>query len=162
MIYAIIFFAVVILDQLTKAIVVTNSYERIQIIGNLFSIEKVTMNTGAALSMFADKPWAQAFFIVLTVITMAVLVLFFIYKKDNSKWLNISLTLVAAGAIGNFIDRIAFQGVRDFIGMDLYFVSYSCNVADIAITIGGVMLVFYLLFLDKEAIFKKKEVKNDK
>ena len=82
MIYAIIFFAVVILDQLTKAIVVTNSYERIQIIGNLFSIEKVTMNTGAALSMFADKPWAQAFFIVLTVITMAVLVLFFIYKKE--------------------------------------------------------------------------------
>ena len=31
------------------------------------------------------------------------------------------------------------------------------NVADIAITVGGIMLVFYFLFLDKDAIFKKKE-----
>ena len=91
---------------------------------------------------------------------MAILVLYFIFKKDNSKWLNISLALVASGALGNFIDRLAFKAVRDFIGMNFYFVSF--NVADIAISVGGVMIVFYFLFLDKDAIFKKKEKPDDK
>ena len=162
MIYAIIFFASLIIDQVTKALVEAYDYDRIIILGRLFTIERPIRNTGAALSMLADKPWAQAVFIVLTVVMMTVLVLYFIFKKENSKWLNVSLTLVASGAIGNFIDRVAFKGVRDFIGMDLYFVSYTCNVADIAISVGAVMLVFYFLFLDKEAIFKKKEKPNDK
>ncbi|MBQ2909053.1 MAG: signal peptidase II [Clostridia bacterium] len=162
MIYAIIFFAALILDQVSKAIVDSASYERITIIKNVLSIEQVSMNPGAALSMLADKGWAQAFFICLTVLTMAILVLYFIFKKDNSKWLNISLALIASGALGNFIDRLAFKAVRDFIGMNFYFVSFSCNVADIAISVGGVMIVFYFLFLDKDAIFKKKEKPNDK
>ena len=54
MIYAIIFFAALILDQVSKAIVDSASYERITIIKNVLSIEQVSMNPGAALSMLAD------------------------------------------------------------------------------------------------------------
>ena len=107
--------------------------------------------------MFGDKPWAQTFFIVLTVVALLGLAVYMIFKKDNSRWLNVSLALIASGAIGNFIDRLALKEVRDFLFVHFF---ANFNVADIAITVGGIMLVFYFLFLDKDAIFKKKENPN--
>ena len=66
---------------------------------------------------------------------------------------------MVGGAVGNLVDRIAFSYVRDFI-----FVLYNTkiftaifNVADIALVVGVIMLVIYLLFLDEEAIFKKSK-----
>lgn len=152
MIYAIIFFASILLDQITKAIVDMNDYN-ITVIKGIFSIDNIR-NDGAAFSMFGDKPWAQTFFIVLTVVALLGLAVYMIFKKDNSRWLNVSLALIASGAIGNFIDRLAFKEVRDFLFVHFF---ANFNVADIAITVGGIMLVFYFLFLDKDAIFKKKE-----
>ncbi len=152
MIYAIIFFASILLDQITKAIVDMNDYN-ITVIKGIFSIDNIR-NDGAAFSMFGDKPWAQTFFIVLTVVALLGLAVYVIFKKDNSRWLNVSLALIASGAIGNFIDRLAFKEVRDFLFVHFF---ANFNVADIAITVGGIMLVFYFLFLDKDAIFKKKE-----
>lgn len=155
MIYAIIFFASILLDQITKAIVDMNDYN-ITVIKGIFSIDNIR-NDGAAFSMFGDKPWAQTFFIVLTVVALLGLAVYMIFKKDNSRWLNVSLALIASGAIGNFIDRLAFKEVRDFLFVHFF---ANFNVADIAITVGGIMLVFYFLFLDKDAIFKKKENPN--
>ncbi|MBR7135759.1 MAG: signal peptidase II [Clostridia bacterium] len=155
MIYAIIFFASILLDQITKAIVDMNDYN-ITVIKGIFSIDNIR-NDGAAFSMFGDKPWAQTFFIVLTVVALLGLAVYVIFKKDNSRWLNVSLALIASGAIGNFIDRLAFKEVRDFLFVHFF---ANFNVADIAITVGGIMLVFYFLFLDKDAIFKKKENPN--
>lgn len=151
MLYVIIFFGTVILDQLTKAIVDMNDCH-IPVINDFFYISNIR-NDGAAFSMFAGKEWAMTLFYVLTVVSVIAMACYFIFKKNDSKWLDISLVLIAAGAIGNFIDRLAFQEVRDF----LYFTFFAnFNVADIAVTVGGIMLVFYFLFLDKDAIFKKK------
>lgn len=155
MIYAIIFFASILLDQITKAIVDMNDYN-ITVIKGIFSIDNIR-NDGAAFSMFGDKPWAQTFFIVLTVVALLGLAVYMIFKKDDSRWLNVSLALIASGAIGNFIDRLALKEVRDFLFVHFF---ANFNVADIAITVGGIMLVFYFLFLDKDAIFKKKENPN--
>lgn len=153
MLYAIIFFGTVILDQLTKAIVDANDYQ-IPVIKDFFLISNIR-NDGAAFSMFAGKEWAMPLFYALTSVSLAVIVCYFIFKKNDSKWLDISIVLIAAGAVGNFIDRIAFGEVRDF----LYFTFFAnFNVADVAVTVGGIMLVFYFLFLDEEAIFKRKKV----
>ena len=80
-----------------------------------------------------------------------------------SKWLLIALSLIFSGALGNFIDRILFQRVRDFI-----FVFYNTqifpaifNVADMALVIGVIMICVYLFFLDKDAVFKKKPQKGE-
>lgn len=153
MLYAIIFFGTVILDQLTKAIVDANDYQ-IPVIKDFFLISNIR-NDGAAFSMFAGKEWAMPLFYALTTVSLVAIVCYFIFKKNDSKWLDISVVLIAAGAVGNFIDRIAFEEVRDF----LYFTFFAnFNVADVAVTVGGIMLVFYFLFLDEEAIFKKKKV----
>lgn len=155
MLYAIVFFAVVIVDQLTKALIEMNNVH-VTVIKDVFSID-ITRNPGAAFSMLGDKPWGQTFFIVLTVIALIAVVVFFILEKKNSKWLNLSITFLASGAVGNFIDRLAFKEVRDFIYVQVF---ANFNVADIAVTVGGIMFVVYFLFIDKEAIFKGN--KNDK
>lgn len=123
---------------------------------------KLTYNTGAAFSFLSDKEWAMTFFTVITSLTLALILGYFIFniikKRKVSKWLLIALSLIFSGALGNFIDRILFQQVRDFI-----FVFYNTqifpaifNVADIALVIGVIMICVYLFFLDKDAVFKKK------
>jgi signal peptidase II len=56
----------------------------------------------------------------------------------------LALALVAAGAVGNLSDRLAFGCVRDFL--DVYLIHYPVfNVADILITVGAGLLVVELL-----------------
>lgn len=157
MIYALIFFAVVLLDQITKTIVDMNNFN-IPVINNLFYITN-TRNPGAAFGMMADEPFAMALFYALTAVSLIVLSVYMVVKKKDSKWLDLSLAFIAAGAVGNFIDRVAFKEVRDFLNVTFF---ANFNVADIAVSVGGVMLVVYFLFLDKEAIFKSKKEKETK
>ena len=84
--------------------------------------------------------------------------MYLILNKKDSIWLNCSIITIMAGAVGNFIDRIVFQEVRDFLYVEFF---ANCNVADTAITVGAIMFVIYLLFLDKEALFKKKQNGKD-
>ena len=123
---------------------------------------KLTYNTGAAFSFLSDKEWAMTFFTIITSVTLLFILGYFIFniikKRKVSKWLLIALSLIFSGALGNFIDRILYQQVRDFI-----FVFYNTqifpaifNVADMALVIGVIMICVYLFFLDKDAVFKKK------
>lgn len=155
MLYAIIFFAVVLLDQLTKAIVDMNNCN-ITIIPRIFSITNAR-NPGAAFGMMADSPAAMAIFISLTALSMIAVSVYFVIRKKRNTWLDLSLVFISAGAIGNFIDRLAFKEVRDFIFVHFF---ANFNVADIAVTVGGIMFVIYFFFLDKDAIFRKKPKKD--
>ena len=71
-------------------------------------------------------------------------------KKLLAKRLEkISLALVLAGALSNLIDRILFAYVRDFIY--LKFINFAVfNVADMAITIGAILIIISILFLQKK------------
>jgi len=123
---------------------------------------KLTYNTGAAFSFLGDKEWAQAFFIILTFIVLILMVGFVVFKivkkQKLSKWILVALSLAFSGAIGNLIDRLSFSKVRDFIFLfyetDIFPAIF--NVADIALVVGVIMICFYLLFLDKDALFRKQ------
>lgn len=149
---SLVFFAVVGVDQLTKAL--TDGAETITVIKDILYLEG-TYNTGAAFSLFGGEEWAQTFFIILTVVAVIGATAYLFLNKKKSLWLDLSIVLVLAGAIGNFIDRAIFGYVRDFIYVTFF---ANFNVADAAITIGAIMLIVFFLFLDKEAIirFKKK------
>ena len=79
-------------------------------------------------------------------------------KKNVSKWLAVAVALVFGGAVGNLIDRFAFNRVRDFMYLfyntDIFPAIF--NVADIGLVVGVIMICIYLLFLDKDAILKRK------
>lgn len=149
----------IIVDQLTKSHF-KNLYEvvgRTTVIEGFFYFTHV-VNTGAAWSFLGDKPWAQTFFKIITIVALVIFVIMIIYSyKKNYRWLQYSLSVAVAGTIGNFIDRLTINGVNDFILF--IFGDYSFpvfNVADICLCVGVAMIIFHLLFLDENALFKGK------
>ena len=158
---AIVAIGVIAIDLLTKIYAESVNVNAV-IIPELLKF-KLSWNDGAAFSFLSDKAWAQTFFKILTVILLLGVIGLAVYsiitKKKPSKWLAIAISLCFGGAVGNFIDRLAFNRVRDFI-----FLFYNTNifpaifnVADIALVVGVIMVCVYLLFLDKDAIFKKSD-----
>ncbi|MDM7658246.1 signal peptidase II [Lactococcus lactis] len=101
-------------------------------------------NDGAAWSSFSGQQW---FFLVLTPIVLVV-ALWFLWKKMAQNWYFIGLTLIIAGALGNFIDRIRQGFVVDMFQTE--FINFPIfNIADILLSVGFVLL-FIAILTDKE------------
>ncbi len=86
---------------------------------------------------------------------IAVILFFFCWTKRNRIWLTIGLSIILGGAVGNFIDRVRFGYVIDFL--DFFLKDYhwpAFNVADSAVTAGT-----FWLFIN---IMKGKSLKEDK
>jgi len=118
---------------------------------NLF----LTYNTGAAFSFLRDAGgWQRWLFAVLSIGVSIFIVLWLRRIPSQQRWLACSLALVLGGAVGNLIDRLfrAGGGVVDFI--DVYYGTWhwpAFNVADSAISIGAVMLVWSTLRSSEKA-----------
>ena len=157
MVYVLILFGIIILDQVTKVLVASQGAGwSITIIPEVFSFT-YTVNRGAAFSFLGDAEWGQTFFFVITIIILPVLFIAFLRLGKNRKWLKTTIILILAGTIGNFIDRVVFKGVTDFIYVHFF---ANFNVADISLTVGAIMLIFWFLFLDDEALFRIGKKKN--
>ena len=155
----------VVFDQLTK-VWCDNLYEKnggqTTVIDNFFYLT-YTINTGAAFSFLAGKEWAQIFFKVLTSISLVMFVFFYIYAfKKKYGFLKYSLALIIGGTIGNFIDRLIMDGVRDFLSFIFWGNPFAVfNLADACLTVGVIMLIIHFLFIDESAIFRKKNGKEE-
>lgn len=133
-------FFVVLLDQATKALVVTTVKMKANIA--LLPILDIVYleNEGAAFSLLHDAGgWQRWFFIALALI-VSVMLMAWLRKLRGSEQivLAIGLSLVLGGALGNVIDRVWHSYVIDFIYFhwkDWYFPAF--NIADAAITIGA-------------------------
>lgn len=156
--YVIIFAATLLLDQISK--ILTDGTPEIVFINGIINFKSV-YNPGASFSLFAYKPWAQDFFLILTVVVLLGGGAYVIFSKKKSKWLWVAVALLFSGAIGNFIDRLAFKYVRDFISF-AFFDFPTFNVADSCLCIGVAMLVIYLLFLDEDGLFGDNSDKTKK
>jgi signal peptidase II len=132
----IVVFVVVMLDQITKYMIVSNMTEgmSIPIIDQVFHLTFV-LNPGAAFGMLEHN---REFFII-----MAIAVLMFVVymrKKilEEPLTVQIGIALFVGGALGNLIDRMKTGLVVDFFDFRIWPVF---NVADIAICLGvGVMI----------------------
>lgn len=152
MLYFILFFAIVLLDQISKTVVDALDIH-VELIDNIFSVSNVR-NPGMAFSWLSDVSWAQTFFIVATTIVVVALLFYFMLSKKQSKLFRTSLIMIMAGAVGNFIDRLALKEVRDFIYVHFF---ANFNVADIFVCVGAFLLALYIIFFDEDAIFSKKK-----
>ena len=130
----------IIVDQLTKFLVVKYMTlgQSISVIDNFLYITS-HRNEGAAWGILQGK---MIFFYVVTLVVIG-LVILWIRKLDikKDKWLMIALALILGGAVGNFIDRVLYQHVVDFI--DTYILGYDFpifNIADSALCIGVVLM----------------------
>lgn len=96
-------------------------------------------NTGAAWSMLSDKTYIVS--IVSGLIILAII--WYIWKNEpENKLEKLGYSMVLGGALGNFIDRIAYGYVIDFL--DIYIFEYDYpifNLADSFIVIGIIILI---------------------
>ncbi len=130
------------LDQFVKYLTVTHlMLKPIVLIENVFELTYVE-NKGAAWSILENQIW---FFILMTVIILALIAYAFYKKMIYTKFGQISLVLICAGAIGNLIDRITHGYVIDMFSFKL--INFPVfNVADICIVCGGILFVYYMMF----------------
>lgn len=99
-------------------------------------------NTGAAFSLFSDHTWLLA---LLSGIAALVLLVLLVVDYFPHTMARLALALVLGGAVGNLIDRVFLGYVVDMFSTT--FVQFAIfNVADIGVTIGGLLLVVYILF----------------
>lgn len=108
-------------------------------------------NSGAAWGMLSGK---INLFLVFTVIVMLIVTYVIINLPATRKYipLLITCTLLVSGAVGNFIDRVRFGYVRDFIYFKL--INFPVfNVADCYVTVSVALLIILILFVYKEDDF---------
>ncbi len=124
-----------------------------QVIPGLINVENGSRNTGAAFSFLSDTEWGRIFFIVLTFIMLIVMIAAFLLLPERFAGLKVALVMVAAGALGNLVDRLAFQSVRDFVWVNIFGSWACCNFADFWIVFGVIYAVIDILFLNEWAVF---------
>jgi signal peptidase II len=143
---------VIVLDQITKQVAesLLTLYESVKVLP--FFDLTLLYNKGAAFSFLSDQSgWQRWFFIVLAIIVCTVLVGWLWRLKREEQWVAVALSLIIGGAIGNLIDRILFGQVIDFLHFHYqhhYFPAF--NVADSAITLGVMIMLYDALILAKQ------------
>ena len=139
----------ILMDQISKYIIVKtmNIGESISVIGEVLQITS-HRNYGAAWGMLQNQ---MIFFYIITIIVLIALIYFYYKEAADNLLMQCGLMLIFAGAIGNFIDRLFRGNVVDFI--DTKIINYDfpiVSVADSCLTIGVFILLYELLFNQKE------------
>ncbi len=152
-------------DQVAKIFIHTHFKlgESYQVIANFFNFTYVR-NPGAAFGFLASSHPAFRDLFFLSMPPIALLIILAIMRgiRDNDKWMAVSLSLVFAGAVGNYIDRLHFGYVVDFLDFTLryknaqgVFQVYSWpafNIADMGIVTGVCTLLFLELVKQKSPV----------
>ncbi|MDO5718551.1 MAG: signal peptidase II [Tissierellia bacterium] len=150
MIYIIILIALIGLDQYTKFL----AYENLRMNSNKVLIDKFlelayVENRGAAFGILQGK---SILFIIITLVVCFFIFSFFIKNYHTTGVvLKLSLVLMAAGAIGNLIDRIMRGFVVDFIFVRFwgYYDFPVFNIADICVVVGSILLVIVIIYTNE-------------
>jgi signal peptidase II len=137
-------------DQVTKALIARNIILNTskEIIPGFFHLVHIR-NKGAIFGFFSQSG-NRFVFLFLTLASLAALslvVYYFFNASPKDRLFKLSLSLIMAGALGNFIDRIFKGYVIDFLDVSVKGRHWpSFNVADSCISIGAVLLISIFLF----------------
>ena len=165
----ILFIILIVIDRITKIIVTNNlkGQDAVPIIEDVLELRYLE-NSGAAFGMFQNMQWM--FYIVTAIILVLVVFLFVsIYRNSigytdlistdpdsfhfrtfyGSIFLNYLLVVLAAGAVGNLIDRLTTVYVVDFIYFKL--IDFPIfNFADICVTLSAAFLIIFFIFIYRD------------
>ena len=134
--------AVVLADQLTKAMVLSHFVlgERLEVTG--FFNMVLVYNKGAAFSFLSDAAgWQTPALIVFALVAIGI-VGSFIVRSPGRRLLCTGLALILGGALGNLIDRFRFGSVVDFLDFHAQGWHWPAfNAADSAITLGAALII---------------------
>ena len=138
---------VIVLDPISKLIVLATIERGETIYVAPFWNWVLTFNSGAAFSFLADAGGWQRWFFTALAFGVSGWIALMLRQNAAQKLLSLSLALIMGGALGNVIDRIRFGAVVDFVQWHVAgFYWPAFNVADAAITVGAVLMVWDQFF----------------
>jgi len=140
-IYLIVMVGLVAIDQVIKAAIVSHIAlgASMTIVPGLLSLTNLH-NNGAAWSILEGK---MSFFYLISVVALIVMV--YLLWRLRDKWLyELGITLMIAGTLGNFIDRVRIGYVVDMFQLD--FINFPIfNFADSCLTVGVIVILIGVL-----------------
>lgn len=147
---------IVVLDRATKAWFESQTTEgwRHELVHNFLYLVH-SRNFGIAFGVFNDSSsyWTRIVLIAGAVAVIGAIAWFFVAAQTNSALNSAGLALLLGGATGNVTDRILHGAVTDFFEVWLGSYHYPAfNVADSAITIGAILILFDVLFAPRRPL----------
>lgn len=146
-------------DQLTKYLVIQHipEGESIPVIEGVLHLTHIK-NDGAIFGWFDDSRWMFMALSTVGILVMIGMLVWWVKKEPKDKFMQIILTLLIAGGIGNMIDRCTLGVVTDFIDFCAFpnLWKWIFNVADCAVTIGGGLMLLWLILSVIAEIRNKK------
>lgn len=141
------------LDQIVKRWAVVVLKERplpITLIPGFLDFKYVE-NTGAAFGILRGQTHV---FIIMAMLTIVIILLYLSLVEQEEPMVRVALVLILAGAVGNLIDRVAFEHVIDYI--HVFYRDWEWpifNFADTIINVGvGLIFIDFLIdFFREEA-----------
>ena len=131
-------------DLAIKYVLNTSSIESITLVP-LFLDFYLTKNTGIALSLFSSSGGLTQILLTITIFLALVFLVYTFFNTQDEKQ-KTALILVLAGGFGNFLERLFFGSVTDYlhlrIGTNSLFVF---NLADFFITLGAIIIIMVWL-----------------
>ena len=139
--------AIILLDQLSKLLIIDKS---INLIPNILSFT-YTQNTGVAFGLIDNN---LIFVILFNIVILGIIIKFLKENNENIDFVVlVSLILILSGGVGNLIDRLLRGYVVDFIKLE--FINFPVfNLADISVTVGVLILIIVIV---KQMIINKNE-----
>jgi signal peptidase II len=142
--------AVLAADRATKFAIekYTSLFFRHSIVSDIVVLVH-SQNPGIAFSMFSDSRsrWLTPVLVCSAGVVMGLLVWMIVTGRAGGALAQCGLALILGGAAGNALDRVIHGGVTDFMEVRLWkYIWPAFNVADSAITIGAILVLFELLF----------------
>lgn len=134
---------VILFDQLTKiAILKTLAYGAKHALTSFFNLVLV-YNQGAAFGFLSTAGGWQRWAFTALGIGATLVICFLLKRHGHQRLFSLSLALILGGALGNVIDRLAYGHVIDFLDFHACACHFPAfNLADSAITVGAVLLVY--------------------
>ncbi|MCP4686008.1 MAG: signal peptidase II [bacterium] len=150
------FVVVVVLDQVTKswAVASLSGQPSLRVLGD-FLMFTLVYNEGGAMG---TQLGPSVSYLVMAVVVLPFL-MYYIYRNRNDLMYSLPLSLIAAGAVGNLIDRIRLGKVIDFVDADFFDIDlfgfhmdrfWVFNIADAAISCAIVFLLIVMLFFQEK------------
>lgn len=142
---------ILVLDQVTKRMAYENLMGQPAVdVLPIFSLVLV-FNEGAAFGFLNDAGgWQHYLFISLASVFSVILLIWIWRERERNLWLASSLALVLGGAVGNLADRLMHGFVIDFLLLHYDGWTFPAfNVADIAITMGAILLILDSLLFNR-------------
>jgi signal peptidase II len=130
-----------LMDQLTKIIILYSlSKEQIIHIFPFFNFV-LTFNTGVSFGMFQSNGMLGFWLLIIIALSLCLWLCHAIHQSNN-QFEHIAYSMIIGGALGNVLDRFSYGGVVDFLQFHIKAYCWpSFNIADTAIVIGVALVL---------------------